>query len=618
MKMHAAFRVLATAILFAGGGFQVEASPRLGRAVVAGVEGKATAQTPEGSFDVVEGMALSHGRTITTGADSSVCSVLTPGALLCIHANSRVEFTDLQHVIEGLPGEGGREKGRISLYLERGAMLVHGLKGPENLSIDITLQPPVHLQANRAEFVVARDRDRWQVFVEKGDVVLQNGTEPRSVHEGQTMVVVPPPRAGDVWGIAVSDGLANESTYSFYVCRSLFPALTPLAEDWSWDALGEGAAIVSDGARLAYLTRAIESLDVSPSSRDQSLSPAETPQPAMPARVAEGGARRRVDMWQWYRGVGALRGVNYLPRTAVNPTEMWQRETFDRQTIDQELGWAHDSGLNSVRVFLPFLVWQQDPDGFKSRFTDFLKLVDQHQLTAVPVLFDDYSPSGSDPYLGPQKAPLDKVHNSQWTPSPGHALVTDTSAWPALESYVKDMVGSFGSDKRVLFWDLYNDPGRSGMGEKSLPLVQSSFDWAREQRPSQPLTAGVNAFLNTESIADIMRRSDLVTFSGYHSKAELEGGMSLAGMRGRPVVCTGWLDRTQDLTFESTLPLFAQNHVGWYEWGLVAGRSQLHVPVSGAGAAPEGLWPQSILKDDGKPYDDREVRLIRQFMFEER
>ena len=37
--------------------------------------------------------------------------------------------------------------------------------------------------------------------------------------------------------------------------------------------------------------------------------------------------------WQWYREAEPVQGVNYLPRTAVNATEMWQRETFDPETI---------------------------------------------------------------------------------------------------------------------------------------------------------------------------------------------------------------------------------------------------------------------------------------------
>ena len=56
--------------------------------------------------------------------------------------------------------------------------------------------------------------------------------------------------------------------------------------------------------------------------------------------------------WQWYADVGPIVGCNYLPRTAVNMTEMWQKETFDPQTIDEELAWAEKAGYNSLRVFV--------------------------------------------------------------------------------------------------------------------------------------------------------------------------------------------------------------------------------------------------------------------------
>ena len=35
-----------------------------------------------------------------------------------------------------------------------------------------------------------------------------------------------------------------------------------------------------------------------------------------------------------------LTGADFLPQTAINQLEMWQAETFDRATIDRELGWA--------------------------------------------------------------------------------------------------------------------------------------------------------------------------------------------------------------------------------------------------------------------------------------
>ena len=72
--------------------------------------------------------------------------------------------------------------------------------------------------------------------------------------------------------------------------------------------------------------------------------------------------------WQWYWEVSPIRGCNYLPRTAVNMTEMWQADTFDPETIDEELGWAEKAGYNNVRIFLQYLVWKELPQTRKTAF----------------------------------------------------------------------------------------------------------------------------------------------------------------------------------------------------------------------------------------------------------
>ena len=56
-----------------------------------------------------------------------------------------------------------------------------------------------------------------------------------------------------------------------------------------------------------------------------------------------------------------------------------------------------------------------------------------------------------------------------------------------LQSYVTTVLRRFASDSRVLMWDLYNEPGRSGQGNKSFQLLQLTWNWAQAVRPSQPL-----------------------------------------------------------------------------------------------------------------------------------
>ncbi len=69
----------------------------------------------------------------------------------------------------------------------------------------------------------------------------------------------------------------------------------------------------------------------------------------------------------WYAQQPWLVGADYVPTDAINQLEMWQAATFDPQQIDKELGWAQAMGMNTMRVFLHDLLWQQDAAGLQQR-----------------------------------------------------------------------------------------------------------------------------------------------------------------------------------------------------------------------------------------------------------
>jgi len=334
------------------------------------------------------------------------------------------------------------------------------------------------------------------------------------------------------------------------------------------------------------------------------------------ARKPKANRWSREKAWEWYTTIGPIRGCNYLPRTAVNTTEMWQADTFDPSTIHQEFGWAHDAGFNSVRVFLQHLVWKHDPEGLKKRIDRFLTIADKHGIRTMLIFFCDCSFAGKEPYLGKQDDPVPGVHNSGWTPSPGLKRVTDRSIWPDLEEYVKDIVATFRQDKRVLIWDLYNEPGNSGMGEKSLPLAEAAFSWARQANPSQPLTIGVWADFTSPMSKRIVELSDIISFHAYDDTDGVRSKIKLCQTQGRPLICTEWLRRQVGNTFASILPLFAEYNVGWYNWGLVAGRTQTYMPWGSKKGDPmPKIWQHDIFHPDGRPYDPKEIELIHKFTF---
>ena len=59
----------------------------------------------------------------------------------------------------------------------------------------------------------------------------------------------------------------------------------------------------------------------------------------------------------WYEKQPWLVGCNFIPSTAINQLEMFQEDTFDKETIEREIGFARDLGFNSLRIYLHDLLW---------------------------------------------------------------------------------------------------------------------------------------------------------------------------------------------------------------------------------------------------------------------
>ena len=57
-----------------------------------------------------------------------------------------------------------------------------------------------------------------------------------------------------------------------------------------------------------------------------------------------------------------------------------------------------------------------------------------------------------------------------------------------------------------------------------------------------------------------------------------------------------------------SFPIFSRERVGWYNWGLVAGRTQTYLDwKSQAGDPPPAIWQHDIYHEDGTPYDPEEI-----------
>ncbi|WP_228850502.1 glycoside hydrolase family 2 TIM barrel-domain containing protein [Aegicerativicinus sediminis] len=314
----------------------------------------------------------------------------------------------------------------------------------------------------------------------------------------------------------------------------------------------------------------------------------------------------------WEEKLPWLRGSNFNPSTAINQLEFWQKETFDPETIDKELGWAENIGLNCMRVYLHHVAWQFDKEGFKERINHYLSIADKHNIATIFVFFDDcWNPTYS---AGKQPDPKPGVHNSGWIRDPGDLLFTSENLLPTLEAYTKDILSTFKDDKRIILWDLYNEPGNSGYGNKSMNLLKKVFEWGREINPTQPLTAGVWNFDLKDLNKFQIENSDIITYHNYNDEIHHQSAIDTLKKLNRPLICTEYMARRNNSLFGNIMPILKKQHIGAINWGLVAGKSNTKYawdePIPD-GSEPK-LWFHEIFRKDGTPYKQEEVDIIKE------
>jgi len=333
----------------------------------------------------------------------------------------------------------------------------------------------------------------------------------------------------------------------------------------------------------------------------------------------------------WYARQPWLVGANYIPAYAINQLEMWQSDTFDADRIDLELAWAEGLGMNTMRVFLHDLLWQNDGASYRRRLDKFLSICKRHKIRPIFVLLD----SCWDPFpeAGKQHPPRPGVHNSGWVQSPGARGLVETAQQTRILEYVENMILAYCNDDRILAWDVWNEPDNTNSGSYGTheptnkvdlvrALLPKIFQYARAGLPTQPLTSAVwhGDWSDPSKLTAIEKTqielSDVISFHNYGPPEEFEQRVQWLRQYGRPIFCTEYMARPTGSTFQAILPIAKKYNVAAYNWGLVAGKTQTYLPWDSwqqpyVNRQPS-QWFHDIFTTNGKPYRQEEVDFIRQ------
>lgn len=347
----------------------------------------------------------------------------------------------------------------------------------------------------------------------------------------------------------------------------------------------------------------------------------------------------REKAWTWYDAQPWIRGCNYIPSDAINYVDMWQEYGFERHlaTADRELALAEETGFNTVRLFLCYEVWLYEREGFLKRFDRFLDVCDRHGIRAIVVLFSDCAPPKEAFHLkrmGDQR----KVYRGLGVKARSPHTGGDTVGYNILDipehlekllEMETELLTLHRHDRRILFWNVMNEPGYNHHGKVAAPALRRMFDVAWKVDPDQPLAADLFATLGrgkdnpAEGVA--ARRSDIISYHCYRDYSFQVRRLAYLRRRfGRPLVNTEWMNRITDNRFQECYPLFWLERVGAVNWGLV--RMRRHPSSSepwpslwtrfDAGKGDDldfTLWMHDIFRPSLRPYDPNEVELIKRF-----
>ncbi len=355
------------------------------------------------------------------------------------------------------------------------------------------------------------------------------------------------------------------------------------------------------------------------------------------------------EAWDWWNARPWIMGLNYVP--ACQPEySYWQEDTREEalKTIIPELDLLKELGFNSVRMFLPSIMWILDGDKFLDALDAFLGLLDERGIGMMPVIGNDCVSFGRPKYLpeghemtredweklrpvGPQ--PFDWGYHGGHKDSPftGEKVIKGWIYWdePEFRKYSEGwfhaLFSRFAKDPRIHIWDLWNEPGNSNRHGMSIPYIQEAFEIARSYDPIQPLTAcvwrydpmfGIDPSIQMSEIERVcVDLSDIITFHQYSNFTEVQATVARLEREGRPMANTEWLHRIFNNNIPENLQLYYDHKIGSYHWGLTAGKCQFYLPWDDIKGRPDldyTKWQHDIIRQDGHtPYDPAEIALFK-------
>lgn len=286
---------------------------------------------------------------------------------------------------------------------------------------------------------------------------------------------------------------------------------------------------------------------------------------------------------EWFDSVGPIIGINHPvpPCGAVSQ--------------DEALAKAASMGFNSVRWFLG--------GGTAAEFINLLEnaaeMAHKYNMTVSPVL----------------TAAIARIPNS-------------TSDSLNIETQVRQIARHFRGDKRIILWDLWNEPAMYDTNTpKIMEMIRRIAQWMREEGCTQAISASIVWDLSTSNGGQYAAQRnaaeaemDVHNFHDYAMSGNMGGDVQtmvnrLKKISDRPMIATEVLTRDNGSGVAMSLRQCAKFGIGFYSWGLYSCDSPWDVRWDHSTFYAWEPNFHNLLYAGGDAIDRREEEYIKKFRY---
>lgn len=340
-------------------------------------------------------------------------------------------------------------------------------------------------------------------------------------------------------------------------------------------------------------------------------------------------------VWAWYNSLPWIRGCCYYPSIAVNRIELWQEYNWEemKACMDKELALVEEWGFNTLRISMALELYIAQKESCLKHLDEFLELCEKYHLQIIFTFMSDCSVPKklySAPTFGPQSFDLGYHSGKKISPNividePGYILLDDIEYREKYYQMVHDIVSKYKEDKRIIIWDICNEPGNGMRDMRSISYIKKTFKIVRSYNPIQPCGTGCWSYKDNKPFQQIeletMEMSDVILYHCYMKNEDCIAVTEyLKEKYNRPLINSEWLHRIWHNDVDVLFPYFRKNKIGCLNWGFIAGKTQTYLPWEwlfneydkGNGRDWDFTkWQHDLVRANYRPYDFKEYEIIK-------